>query len=136
MSTPDANLALVRKWEETYNTDVERMVYECYAEDCEVSAMDLVTIRGHAKFAPVELQILQAAPRRYMKIVNAHPSGDVVTVQAVLYDPNRGAEAYLVLRRPYHRERPDCARSNLSRSDSLAGARQVAWRRRWRRLLR
>ena len=92
MSTQDENLALVRKWEETYNTDVERMVYECYAEDCEVSAMDLVTIRGHAKFVPVELQILQAAPRRYMKIVNAHPSGDVVTVQAVLYDPDRGAE--------------------------------------------
>ena len=92
MSTIDENLALVRKWEETYNVDVERMVYECYAEDCEVSAMDLVTIRGHAKFAPLELQILKVAPRRYMKVVNTHPSGNVVAVQAVLYDPDRGAD--------------------------------------------
>ena len=34
----------MRQWEETYNTDVERRVYECYAEDGEVSAMSGGTI--------------------------------------------------------------------------------------------
>ncbi len=92
MNTLEENLALVRKWEETYNHDVERMVYECYTVDCEVTAMDLVTIRGHAEFAPLELKILKAAPRRLMKVVNTYPSGEVVTVQAVLYDPDRGAD--------------------------------------------
>ena len=80
------NIALARLYEETYNDDIKRFVYECYSPDC---ALNDVTL-GHQKFMELEERVLKAAPKRKMRVAARHASGNVVVVQAVLLDPDQG----------------------------------------------
>jgi ketosteroid isomerase-like protein len=86
----EANVALVRRYEETYNTDVERFVTDCYSLDCVVNGG---AIRGHEQFLRVEKRVLRTAPRRRMRVERIHPSGDeVVVVEGMILDPEQGEE--------------------------------------------
>jgi limonene-1,2-epoxide hydrolase len=86
------NLKVAAQYEELYNTDAERFVRECYTADCEVYAMGGVTIRGHEPFVKVEQRVLRAAPKRRMRVDRTHAAGNVVTVEAVLLNPDRGPD--------------------------------------------
>lgn len=81
------NLALAKKYEETYNTDVDRFVTECYTPDCTVNGGD---ITGYEQFLKVEKRVLRHAPRRQMRVDHTYATGDVVVVQAVVLDPDQG----------------------------------------------
>lgn len=83
-----ANLALVKRWEETFNNDVETMVRELYAPDAVLGG----AVLGHEKLLRLEHRVLAAAPRRAMRVDRTHPSGDVVVVEGVLLDPDQGAD--------------------------------------------
>jgi len=86
------NLKVAALYEELYNTDVERFVRECYTLDCEAYAMGSGTIHGHEQFIRVEQAVLGAEPRRRMRVDRAHATGNVVTVQAVLLNPEKGPD--------------------------------------------
>jgi hypothetical protein len=86
------NLAVAKQYEELYNTDIERFVRECYTPDCDVYAMGGGTIRGHEQFVQIEQSVLRAAPQRRMRVDRTHAVGDVVVVEAVLLDPDQGAD--------------------------------------------
>lgn len=83
------NLDLAKRYEDLYNTDPERFVCECYTSDCDVNDG---MIRGYEDFVAVEKRVLAAAPKRKMRVLRRHASGDVVVVEAVLVDPDRGAD--------------------------------------------
>lgn len=80
---------VAKRYEELYNTDVERFVRECYTSDCEVNGG---MIRGHEQFIHVERKVLQAAPRRKMRAERTHVAGNVMVVEAVLLDPDQGPD--------------------------------------------
>lgn len=88
----ERNLAVAKQYEVLYNTDVERLVRECYAPDYEARAMGSGMFRGHDKFVEVEQQVLRAAPKRHMRVDQTHTNGPVVTVEAVLLDPAQGPD--------------------------------------------
>lgn len=92
MSNVKANLDLVERWMDYYNDDVGRMVQECYAADCRIQPMGLGLIEGRAGLQKVEDAVLAKAPRRRLAIERTHASGDVVCVECVLSDPERGEE--------------------------------------------
>lgn len=77
------NLERVKLWEKTWNEDVERMVDEVYAEDCEVRNMLTgFVVRGRAAFHEVERAIQAHTPGRRMKITKTVASGDTVALEA------------------------------------------------------
>jgi ketosteroid isomerase-like protein len=88
----ETNVALVRRYEQTYNDDIEAFVRECYSEDCVVSMGGGRELHGHEHFLAVERRVLQAAPRRRMRILRTHlsDSGDVAVAEAELLDPDQG----------------------------------------------
>jgi len=86
------NLEVAKRYEELYNTDVERFVYECYTPDCVAYAMGGGAIRSPEQFVRVEKMVLKAAPRRKMRVDQRHATGNVVTVEAVLLDPDKGPD--------------------------------------------
>ena len=89
----ERNLEVVKRWAETYNNDVERMVSECYAENCRVSSIfGGATIEGRSRFQKLEQRVLKAAPRRKIRLKHTHATGDVVVVEATLFDPDQGDE--------------------------------------------
>ena len=92
MTEQDRNLELSQRWETLYNEDADRMVLECYAPDCSVTAMGGPSIHGHAELRKVEEVISRAAPRRFMRVEHRHAAGDAVIVEAVLLDPDQGPE--------------------------------------------
>ena len=47
---------------------------------------------GHEKVRKFELRVLAAEPRRTIHVEQTHSAGDVVTVEGVLLDPDRGDE--------------------------------------------
>jgi hypothetical protein len=76
------NLEAVKRWEETYNVDVEKMVDEVYAADCEV--VDMLrgaTLRGREQLRELELRVLDVAPTRKLRVLNAVASGDTVALE-------------------------------------------------------
>ncbi len=80
--TERRNLDAVKRWEETYNHDVEKMVDEVYAADCEVVDMHRgLTLRGREALRTLERQISAAAPGRRLRIVKAVASGDTVALE-------------------------------------------------------
>jgi len=85
----ERNLRLSHRYEDLYNTDINRFVYECYTPDCVVNDG---FIKGHAAFMKVEQAVLAAAPKRKMRVDARHASGKVVVVQAVLLDPDQGSK--------------------------------------------
>lgn len=92
MDLQEQNLELSRHWETLYNEDADRMVLECYAPDCVVSPMGGDSIQGHEVLRKVEAAISKAAPRRVMRVEQRHVAGDAVIVEAVLRDPDQGAD--------------------------------------------
>jgi SnoaL-like domain len=76
------NLEAVKRWEETYNGDVEKMVDEVYAADCEVVDMLRgVTLRGREELRGLERRVLEAAPTRKLRVLKAVASGDTVALE-------------------------------------------------------
>jgi ketosteroid isomerase-like protein len=84
MGQEQRNLEVVARWRDFYNTDVGRMVEECYAEDAEISVMGVVSFRGRATLHKAEAAVLTAAPDRSFEITRTVASGNVVAVEAVL----------------------------------------------------
>lgn len=81
------NRALVGRWAELFNHDVETLARELYAPDALVGGMVL----GPDKLIRFEQRVLRAAPRRYATIERTHPSGDdVIVVEGTLHDPDQG----------------------------------------------
>ena len=82
-SEEQRNLEQVALWEKTYNEDVERMVDEVYAEDCEVRNMftgDVV--RGREAFLALEREIEKQGPGRKVVVKRTVASGNVVALEA------------------------------------------------------
>jgi predicted SnoaL-like aldol condensation-catalyzing enzyme len=76
------NLAVAAKWAETWNTDVERMIEECYASDCEVFDMHGGHVfHGRDGLREIEHQMLAAAPSRKMVVNRAIAGGDTVVME-------------------------------------------------------
>ena len=76
------NLEAVKRWEETYNHDVEKMVDEVYAADCEVvDVLRGVTLRGREQLRALERKISAAAPTRALRVLKAVASGDTVALE-------------------------------------------------------
>jgi limonene-1,2-epoxide hydrolase len=96
----EASRALVRRYEQTYNDDIEAFVRDCYSEDCIVSLGGGDELRGHEHFLAVERRVLQAAPRRHMRILRTHAAdgADVVVAEAELLDPDQGDDWRLPFR--------------------------------------
>ena len=85
------NLEVVKLWAETYNNDVDRMVNECYAENCKVSSMfGGAIIEGRPRFLKLEQRVVKVAPRRNIRLKRTHAVGNVVVVEATLFDPDQG----------------------------------------------
>ncbi len=85
----ERNIEVAKRYEDLYNTDIERFVHECYTSDCEVNGG---FIRGHEPFVKVERDVLEAAPKRKMRVDRRHATGNVVVVEAVLLDPDQGED--------------------------------------------
>ena len=87
MSAPTAtNLELVKRWEDTFNTDVELLVRELYAPEALIGGV----VFGAEKLIRFEKRVLAAAPKRYMRTERTHAIGDVVVVEGTLLDPDQG----------------------------------------------
>lgn len=81
-----ALLELVRRWESTYNTDVERLVLECYAPDTHL-CFNMAEVRGHEQLMRVVKGVLGACPTRKMRVERVLFSGDdTAVVEAVVLD--------------------------------------------------
>ena len=76
------NLAAVKRWEATYNDDVEKMVDEVYAANCEVvDVFRGVTLRGREELRDLERRILASAPQRKLRVLKAVAAGDTVALE-------------------------------------------------------
>lgn len=91
-----ANLKLIHRYEDLYNTDPERFVRECYTADVEVHSMaggtERILIRGHDDFIALEKRVHAAAPRRRMKVIRALAWTNFVIVEAELLNPDEGPD--------------------------------------------
>lgn len=84
-----AMLKVVQRWHDTYNTDVEKMILETYAEDADVMFTG-ASAHGHEQFLKLEKGIKAAAPGRRMRIDHVQFIGDQKTVvEAVILDEAR-----------------------------------------------
>ena len=86
------NTKTAERYIELYNTDIERFVPECYTPDCTVHAMGAGVLEGPEQFLQAERAVLAAAPKRHMRFEHMHASGDVVTVEVTLLDPDAGED--------------------------------------------
>ncbi len=86
------NIKTAERYIELYNNDIERFVPECYTTDCKVYAMGAGVVEGAEQFLQVERAVLAVAPKRYMWLDHLHASGDVVTVEVTLLDPDAGED--------------------------------------------
>lgn len=81
------NQALVERWAELFNRDVETLARELYAPDAVVGGRVL----GTDRLIRFEQRVLKAAPKRYMTVERTHPSGDdVIVIEGTLRDPDQG----------------------------------------------
>ena len=87
MTEEERSIEVSKAYEDTYNNDIERFVFDVYTPDCEVNGG---FIRGHEQFIQIERNVLRAAPKRRMRVDRRHATGNVVVVEAVLLDPDRG----------------------------------------------
>ena len=77
------NIERVKHWSWTWNNAVDRMVDECYAENCEVvNMMTGYTMHGREELRAIEHAMLQFDGARRMEITNMVANGNVVAVQA------------------------------------------------------
>ena len=81
-----ALLQLVRHWESTYNSDVERLVLDCYAPDAHL-CFNMAEVRGHGQLMRVVKGVLGACPTRRMRVDRVRFIGDdTAVVEAVVLD--------------------------------------------------
>ena len=79
---PPAHAAIlqrVRHWEHTYNTDVERLVCDCYAPDAHL-CFNMAEVRGHEQLMRVVKGLLEACPTRRMRVDRVLFSADDIAV--------------------------------------------------------
>lgn len=96
--TEERNLAQLARWEQTYNENVDAMVDELYAENCEVTAMLTgKTFRGREALRTLEHQISAAMPNRKLHVVRAIASGDVVAAECTGHFGQTTVNAVVVL---------------------------------------
>ena len=82
-SEEQRNLERVALWAQTYNEDVERMVNEVYAEDCEVQNMSTGhVVRGREEFLALEREIEKQSPGRKVIVKRTVAAGNVVALEA------------------------------------------------------
>ena len=80
--TETRNLAVVDRWEDTYNNAVDRMVDECYAPDCEVHNMLAGTVfHGREGLRAIEHEIQKVQVDRKLRVLKKFASGDSVAVE-------------------------------------------------------
>jgi len=84
-------LELVKRWEDTYNENVEAMVSECYNPTASVYFTG-GEVHGKDQFLRLEKAILAAAPGRKMRVDRVILAGDdtVVVEAVVLNDEDPG----------------------------------------------
>ena len=71
------NVERVKHWSWTWNNAVDRMVDECYAENCEVvNMMTGYTMHGREELRAIEHAMLQFDGARRMEITNIVASGN------------------------------------------------------------
>jgi SnoaL-like domain len=90
MNTAINPQTFAERWQTLYNNDVASMVSECYAENCEVSAMGAGTFKGRAALAKVEQAVLRAAPTRWLRIDSVCSAQERVVVEATLLETPQG----------------------------------------------
>lgn len=84
-----ALLDVVKRYEDTYNHDVEKLVLEVYSHDVHLY-MTGGEIHGKDQFLAVELAILKAAPQRRMRIDRALICNEeTVVIEAAILDDAR-----------------------------------------------
>jgi|SRR5215469_2345764 len=80
------NVERVRFWQQTWNTEVDRMVDECYAENCEViNMLTGYTMHGREELRKIEHAMLAFDPARRMVIKKVIANGDTVALEADAY---------------------------------------------------
>ena len=84
----EANMALVTRWAELFNTDVEQMINELYSPGCRFSGAAM----NHEKLLRFERKVLAAAPQRTMRVDRTHALNDVVVAEGTLIDPDQGTD--------------------------------------------
>jgi hypothetical protein len=79
-------LQLVRHWEATYNSDVERLVFDCYAPDAHL-CFNMAEVHGHDQLMRVVKGVFGACPTRRMRVDRVLYSGeDTAIVEAAVLD--------------------------------------------------
>lgn len=77
---------LVGHWESSYNSDVDRLVHECYATDAHLS-FNSAEVRGHEQLLRVCRGVFGACPTRRMRVDRVLLHGDdLAIVEAVVLD--------------------------------------------------
>jgi limonene-1,2-epoxide hydrolase len=61
------NIEAAKLFIELYNTDIDRLVHECYTADYTITAMGVGTIEGLDQFMEIEKAGSEAAPKRIMR---------------------------------------------------------------------
>ncbi len=80
------NIELVRKWQDTWNNAVDRMVDECYAPDCTVvNMMTGYTMHGREELRAIEHAMMAFDGTRRMEIYRMVASGDQVAIEMDAY---------------------------------------------------
>jgi len=80
--TEARNLAMVDRWEDTYNNAVDRMVDECYSPNCEVHNMLAGAVfHGREGLRAIEHEIQKAQVDRKLRVLKKFASGDSVAVE-------------------------------------------------------
>jgi hypothetical protein len=85
------NIERVKQWEHTWNTKVDRMVDECYAQNCEVvNMLTGYTMHGREELRAIEHAMLAFDGTRRMEITKMVASGDTVAIEAdAIWGDNR-----------------------------------------------
>jgi hypothetical protein len=90
------NIERVKHWEQTWNNAVDRMIDECYAEDCEViNMLTGYTMRGREALRAIEHAMLAFDGTRRMEITRILASGDTVALEAIWGDKRTRACVFL-----------------------------------------
>ncbi|MEU2718559.1 nuclear transport factor 2 family protein [Streptomyces sp. NPDC007205] len=76
--------AAVQRWAYLYNTDVHRMIDECYAESFHVLCPGLLEITDKAHFHEIEQAVLDADSTRRLHLTDVVAADDRVVVECVL----------------------------------------------------
>ncbi len=89
MTEEERNLEAVKHWMHFYNTDVKRMIQECYAENAKVHDMGYMVMKDHPRFLAVEEAVLRVAPSRQARIEHTLAKDNVVVVEATLFGKDK-----------------------------------------------